>query len=41
MEEIDLAALGGADRFCTVGDVSGTDLTEIQPDLSGPAGPDR
>ncbi len=35
IEEIDLAALGGADRL-TVNDVSGTDLTEIQPvDLSG------
>jgi Ca2+-binding RTX toxin-like protein len=37
VEEIDLAALGGADRL-TVNDVSGTDLSEIQPDLSGPLG---
>ncbi len=37
IEEIDLAALGGADRL-TVNDVSGTDLSEIQPDLSGGAG---
>jgi Ca2+-binding RTX toxin-like protein len=34
IEEIDLAALGGADRL-VVGDVSGTDLTEIQTDLAG------
>ncbi len=37
IEEIDLAALGGADSL-TVNDVSGTDLTEIQPDLSGGPG---
>ncbi len=37
IEEIDLAALGGADRL-TVNDVSGTDLTEIQPDLGGGPG---
>jgi Ca2+-binding RTX toxin-like protein len=37
IEEIDLAALGGPDRL-TVNDVSGTDLTEIQPDLGGAAG---
>ena len=37
IEEIDLAALGGADTL-TVNDVSGTDLTEIQPDLSGGSG---
>ena len=37
VEEIDLAALGGADRL-TVNDVSGTDLSEIQPDLGGAAG---
>jgi Ca2+-binding RTX toxin-like protein len=34
VEEIDLNALGGADRL-TVNDVSGTDLTEIQTDLAG------
>jgi Ca2+-binding RTX toxin-like protein len=37
LEEIDLNALGGADRL-TVNDVSGTDLTEIQPDLGGSQG---
>ena len=34
VEEIDLNALGGADRL-TVNDVSGTDLTELQTDLAG------
>ena len=34
VEEIDLNALGGADRL-TVNDVSGTDLTEVQTDLAG------
>jgi Ca2+-binding RTX toxin-like protein len=34
VEEIDLNALGGADRL-TVNDVAGTDLTEIQTDLAG------
>ena len=37
VEEIDLNALGGADRL-TVNDVSGTDLTEIQTDLAGSQG---
>ena len=37
IEEIDLNALGGADRL-TVNDVSGTDLTEIQTDLAGGQG---
>jgi Ca2+-binding RTX toxin-like protein len=37
VEEIDLSALGGADRL-TVNDVSGTDLSEIQPDLGGSQG---
>jgi Ca2+-binding RTX toxin-like protein len=37
VEEIDLNALGGADRL-TVNDVSGTDLTEIQTDLAGNQG---
>ena len=37
VEEIDLNALGGADRL-TVNDVSGTDLTEIQTDLAGSPG---
>jgi Ca2+-binding RTX toxin-like protein len=37
VEEIDLNALGGADRL-TVNDVSGTDLTEIQTDLAGGQG---
>ncbi len=36
VEEIDLNALGGADRL-TVNDVSGTDLTEVQTDLAGQA----
>ena len=39
IEEIDLNALGGADRL-TVNDVSGTDLTEIQTDLAGGQGID-
>jgi Ca2+-binding RTX toxin-like protein len=39
VEEIDLNALGGADRL-TVNDVSGTDLTEIQTDLAGQAAVD-
>jgi Ca2+-binding RTX toxin-like protein len=34
VEEVDLNALGGADRLA-VNDVSGTDLTEIQTDLGG------
>jgi Ca2+-binding RTX toxin-like protein len=34
VEEIDLNALGGADRL-TVNDASGTDLTELQTDLAG------
>ena len=34
VEEIDLNALGGADRL-TVNDMSGTDLTEVQTDLAG------
>ena len=34
VEEIDLNALGGADRL-TVNDLSGTDLTEVQTDLAG------
>ena len=37
IEEIDLNALGGADRL-TVNDVSGTDLTEVQTDLTGGQG---
>ena len=37
VEEIDLNALGGADRL-TVNDVSGTDLTELQTDLAGARG---
>src|SRR6185312_15676298 len=37
VEEIDLNALGGADRL-TANDVSGTDLTEIQTDLAGGQG---
>ena len=37
IEEIDLNALGGADRL-TVNDVSGTDLTEIRTDLAGSQG---
>jgi Ca2+-binding RTX toxin-like protein len=37
IDEIDLNALGGADRL-TVGDVSGTDLTEIQTNLAGSQG---
>jgi Ca2+-binding RTX toxin-like protein len=36
-EEIDLNALGGADRL-TVDDLSGTDLTEFQTDLAGGQG---
>jgi Ca2+-binding RTX toxin-like protein len=39
VEEIDLNALGGADRL-TVNDVSGTDLSEIQTDLAGQAAVD-
>ena len=39
VEEIDLNALGGADRL-TLNDVSGTDLTEIQTDLAGSQGVD-
>jgi Ca2+-binding RTX toxin-like protein len=39
VEEIDLNALGGADRL-TVNDVSGTELTEIQTDLAGQAAVD-
>ena len=34
VEEIDLNALGGADRL-TVNDMSGTDVTEVQTDLAG------
>ena len=37
VEELDLNALGGADRL-TVNDVSGTDLTEIQTDLAAGQG---
>ena len=37
VEEIDLNALGGADRL-TVNDLSGTDLTEIQTDLAASGG---
>jgi Ca2+-binding RTX toxin-like protein len=37
VEEIDLNALGGADRL-TVNNVSGTDLTEIQTDLAASQG---
>ena len=39
VEEIDLNALAGADRL-TVNDVSGTDLTEIQPNLASSQGGD-
>jgi Ca2+-binding RTX toxin-like protein len=39
VEEIHLNALGGADRL-TAGDVSGTDLTEVQTDLAGSQGVD-
>src|SRR5207237_1241793 len=39
IEEIDLNALGGADRL-NVNDVSGTDLTEIQPNLGAAQGGD-
>src|SRR5205085_10464582 len=35
IEEVDLSALGGADRL-NVNDLSGTGLTEIQTDLAGP-----
>jgi Ca2+-binding RTX toxin-like protein len=37
IDEIDLNALGGADRL-TVNDVSGTDLTEMQSNLAGSQG---
>src|SRR5262249_51403043 len=37
IEQVDIAALGGADRI-TVGDLSGTDVTEVNLDLSNPAG---
>src|SRR6185437_14621020 len=39
IQEIDLNALGGADRL-TVNDMSGTDLTEIQTNLAGAGGVD-
>jgi Ca2+-binding RTX toxin-like protein len=39
IEEIDLNALGGADRL-SVNDVSGTDLTEIRTNLAGSQGLD-
>jgi Ca2+-binding RTX toxin-like protein len=39
VEEVDLSALGGADRL-TVNDLAGTDLTEIQTDLAGSPGVD-
>jgi Ca2+-binding RTX toxin-like protein len=39
VEEIDVNALGGPDQL-TVNDLSGTDLTEIQPDLSAGNGVD-
>jgi Ca2+-binding RTX toxin-like protein len=37
VEEVDLNALGGADRL-TVNDVSGTDLTAVNTDLAGTIG---
>ena len=37
VEKIDFRALGGADNI-VVGDLSGTDLTSITPDLRGPNG---
>ncbi len=37
VEEIDFRALGGADNI-VVGDLSGTDMTDIALDLRGPAG---
>jgi Ca2+-binding RTX toxin-like protein len=39
VEEIDLNALGGADQL-TVNDVTGTDLTDVQPNLAGSQGGD-
>ena len=37
VERIDFRALGGADNI-VVGDLSGTDVTEVNIDLRGPAG---
>ena len=37
VESIDVKALGGTDNL-TVNDLSGTDVTEVRPDLSAPAG---
>src|SRR5262249_12222602 len=37
VEQIDFRALGGADNI-VVGDLSGTDVTQIELDLRGPAG---
>ena len=37
VEAVDLSALGGADNV-TVGDLSGTDLTQARVDLAGPGG---
>jgi Ca2+-binding RTX toxin-like protein len=37
IEQVDIAALGGADRI-TVNDLSGTDVTQVNIDLASPAG---
>ena len=37
VEHIDFRALGGADNI-VVGDLSGTDVTQVDLDLRGPAG---
>src|SRR5262249_56305045 len=37
VEQVDIAALGGADRI-TINDLSGTDVTDVNIDLPAPAG---
>jgi Ca2+-binding RTX toxin-like protein len=37
VEQVDIAALGGADRI-TINDLSGTDVTDVNIDLASPAG---